>query len=172
MTTGGFGEPTGPQDQPQFGQGPFSPSPGDPAQAGQQPQSGQAQSGQPQYGQPQYGAAPNYGQPQYGGAPTYGQPQYGGMPYARTGRGTNSLAIAALCCGIGQVLAGPLAGIPAVILGFMALGQIRQTGEDGRGMAITGLVLGIVGLALTVLVILLVVAFAHSVSSTSMVPAG
>ncbi len=88
------------------------------------------------------------------------------------GRGTNSLAIAALCCGIGQILAGPLAGIPAVILGFMSLGQISRSGEDGRGMAITGLVLGIVGLMLTVLVIILIVAVANNVTSSSMVPAG
>jgi Domain of unknown function (DUF4190) len=148
MASGGFGDQTGPQDPGQFGQGPFSGS----------------QSGQAQYGQSQ----PQYGQPAGG----YSQPQYGqAMPYGRVGRGTNSLAIAALCCGIGQVFAGPIAGIPAVILGFMSLGQIARTGEDGRGMAITGLVLGIVGLILTVLFIILFIAVWRHVTS-SMVPAG
>jgi len=108
------------------------------------------------------------------GPPTggYSQPQYGqAMPYGRVGRGTNSLAIAALCCGIAQVIAGPIAGIPAVILGFMSLGQIARSGEDGRGMAITGLVLGIVGLILTVLFIIFFIAVWHHVTSST-VPAG
>jgi Domain of unknown function (DUF4190) len=158
MSAGGFGE-----QGAQFGQGPFSGAPDD---AGY----GQTQPGQvPQYGQ----GGPRYGAPPYGpGAAQYG-PQFGqAAPYGRTGRSTNSLAIAALCCGIGQILAGPLAGVPAVILGFMSLGQISRTGEDGRGMAITGLILGIVGLMLTVLVIILLVAVAHSVTSSSMARAG
>lgn len=155
MSSGGFGE-----QSPQFGQGPFSGEP-----------QGEAGFGPPQPGQ----APPQYGQgaPQYGQPPGYGPPQFGqAAPYGRVGRGTNSLAIAALCCGIGQIIAGPLAGIPAVILGFMSLGQISRSGEDGRGMAITGLVLGIVGLMLTVLVIILIVAVANNVTSSSMVPAG
>jgi Domain of unknown function (DUF4190) len=107
-----------------------------------------------------YGSAPQYGQPQYG------QPQYGQAgPYGQSGRKTNSLAIASLCCGIGQFIAGPFAGIPAVILGFMSLGQIARSGEDGRGMAITGVVLGIVGLLLTALVIILFVTVWNTVSS-------
>jgi Domain of unknown function (DUF4190) len=161
MSSGGFGD-----QSPQFGQGPFSGGPQDPGFG--QPQPGQAP---PQYGQ----GAPQYSQPagQYGQPAGYGQPQFGpAAPYGRVGRGTNSLAIAALCCGIGQIIAGPLAGIPAVILGFMSLGQISRSGEDGRGMAITGLVLGIVGLMLTVLVIILIIAVAHNVTSTSLAPAG
>ena len=151
MSSGGFGE-----QSPQFGQGPFSGGP-----------QGEAGSGPPPPGQ--YGQ----GAPQYGQPAGYGPPQFGqAAPYGRVGRGTNSLAIAALCCGIGQILAGPLAGIPAVILGFMSLGQISRSGEDGRGMAIAGLVLGIVGLMLTVLVIILIVAVANNVTSSSMVPAG
>jgi Domain of unknown function (DUF4190) len=178
MSSGGFGD-----QSPQFGQGPFSGGPQGDAGFGQ-PQPGQAPPGQappgqapPQYGQgaPQYGqAAGQYGQPagQYGQPAGYGPPQFGQAAYGRAGRGTNSLAIAALCCGIGQILAGPLAGIPAVILGFMSLGQISRSGEDGRGMAITGLVLGIVGLMLTVLIIILIIAVANNVTSSSTVPAG
>jgi len=58
---------------------------------------------------------------------------------------TNGMAIAALVCGIGQVAAGPFAGIAAIILGHKARQQIRQTGEQGDGMALTGLILGYVG---------------------------
>ena len=85
-------------------------------------------------------------------------------------RRTNSLAIAALCCGIGQVLAGPLAGVPAIILGIMSMRQIRQTGEDGNGMAVTGLVLGIVGVIATVLVVVAALALVGAVSSPSGIP--
>ncbi len=80
-------------------------------------------------------------------------------------RRTNSLAIAALCCGIAQVIAGPFAGIPAIILGAISLKQIRQTGEDGRGLAITGLVLGIVGTLLVVIGIVAIVAVSQNFST-------
>ena len=83
---------------------------------------------------------------------------------------TNPLAIASLACGVGQLVAGPLPTIPAIVLGHVAHRQIRQTGEDGAGLATAGLVLGWIGAAFTVLlvlgVILLVVGF------TSQVPAG
>jgi Domain of unknown function (DUF4190) len=78
------------------------------------------------------------------------------------------LAIAALCCGIAQCMAGPLAGIPAIVLGAISLKQIRETGEDGRGMAVAGLVLGIIGVALVVLGTLLV-AVAFTQVSTGLV---
>jgi len=82
------------------------------------------------------------------------------------GRRTNSLAIAALCCGVGQVVAGPFAGIPAIVLGAMSLKQIRESGEDGRGMATTGLVLGVVGTALSLLVLVFVVAIFNRAASS------
>lgn len=75
------------------------------------------------------------------------------------------MAIAALCCGIGQVVAGPFAGIPAIILAALSLKQIRETGEDGHAMAVIGLVLGIVGLLLTALAVLLFVGIADTVVS-------
>jgi hypothetical protein len=45
------------------------------------------------------------------------------------------------------------------------VGQIRRTGEEGRGMAITGLVLGIVGVMLTVLVLIFVIAILNRVAA-------
>jgi len=56
--------------------------------------------------------------------------------------GTNGLAIASLACGLAQFAFGPLATIPAIVLGHMARSQIRRTGEQGAGLALAGLVLG------------------------------
>jgi Domain of unknown function (DUF4190) len=85
---------------------------------------------------------------QYPGAPI---PNYG--PPRR-----NGLAIASLCCGIGQIVVGLLAGIPAVILGAIALSQIKARGEEGRGMAIAGITLGVVGIVLFIVLIVVLVA--------------
>ncbi len=82
-------------------------------------------------------------------------------------RSTNSLAIASLCCGIGQVILWPLATIPAIVLGHVARRQIRRTGQGGAGLALAGLLLGWLGLTLAILVALgtvwFVVAVAHNV---------
>jgi hypothetical protein len=64
------------------------------------------------------------------------------VPPAAMAVRTNSLAIASLACGVGQFVFGPLATIPAIVLGHMARSQIRRTGEQGAGMALTGLILG------------------------------
>jgi hypothetical protein len=67
---------------------------------------------------------------------------------------TNGLAIGAMVCGIAELFTLGFAAIPAVILGHLARGQIRRTGERGDGMAIAGLVLGYLGIAGWVFVIL------------------
>ncbi len=72
----------------------------------------------------------------------------------------NRLAIAALACGIAQfsyVLYKGLAiiFIAAIIFGHIALRQIRRTGERGRGLALTGLILGYIVLGLGLLALLL-----------------
>ncbi len=58
---------------------------------------------------------------------------------------------------MGLCVLPPLA-IVAVIAGHRALRQTRWTGEDGDGLARTGLVLGYVALALAVLALLLLLA--------------
>jgi hypothetical protein len=68
-------------------------------------------------------------------------------------RGTNSLAIASLACGVGQFMLGPLPTIPAIVLGHMARHQIKRTGEDGAGLALVGLMLGWAAVALGILAI-------------------
>jgi hypothetical protein len=54
-----------------------------------------------------------------------------GVPVQRT----NSMAIAAL---VSSLLLAPL----GIIFGHIALSQIKNTGEDGKGLAIAGLVIG------------------------------
>ena len=44
---------------------------------------------------------------------------------------------------------GSLAG---AIMGHLSLGQIKRTGEGGRGMALTGVILGWIGVAIAVLI--------------------
>ena len=65
---------------------------------------------------------------------------------------TNGLAMASLACGVAQFAVGPLATIAAIVLGYMARGQIKRTGEQGAGLALAGLILGwaavILGIAL------------------------
>jgi hypothetical protein len=73
---------------------------------------------------------------------------------------TNPLAIAALVCGIIEICCLFPIAIIAVILGHKARGQIRQTGERGRGMATTGLILGYIGLVVIVGVLFAVVLLA------------
>lgn len=85
------------------------------------------------------------------------QPQAAGQPPAwsaptHPGPKTNLLALLAIGAGAAgaTVLLG-IGSIAAIVLGGIALGQIRRTGEDGRLLAIWAIVLGAVTLvALTV----------------------
>jgi Domain of unknown function (DUF1707)/Domain of unknown function (DUF4190) len=85
----------------------------------------------------------------------YSQPYM--RPYRPARRRTNSLAVASLICGLAQPFLG-LTTIPAIVLGHVARGQIRRTGEDGDGLATAGAVLGWIGLGIALLVILIVTA--------------
>ena len=86
---------------------------------------------------------------------------------------TNGLAVASLVTSIAGVLFGiPLAIfcyvgwlIPVVgaIMGAIALGQIKQRGQQGRGLAIAGIAIGVATAALLVLGMIIVAAAAfHS----------
>jgi len=48
---------------------------------------------------------------------------------------------------------GPLAAIPAIVFGHLARHQIKRTGEQGAGLAITGLILGWAAVILGILLI-------------------
>ena len=66
---------------------------------------------------------------------------------------TNSTAVASLVFGIISWFICPfVGGLLAVILGHVARGQIRRTGEGGGGLAMAGLILGYFHLAAAVVV--------------------
>jgi hypothetical protein len=126
-----------------------------PTGAGATAQHGSA--GQPAYGAPPgygnppgYGGPPPYGQPAYGpppgygGQPGYGMPGYGPPPGYGYPRPTNTLAILSL------VMAFVFSPV-GLVLGIVARRQIRQTGEQGDGLALAGIIVGGIGTALAVL---------------------
>lgn len=148
---------------PDYGYGQPAPYPGGQFQGAPQygtpeygaPQPGDQRFGSPQYVTPQFNAQP-YGTPPYGApqpgtppfdAKQYGtqQPHYGLPPYgAPASGGTNTLAILSLVFAFVFNIAG-------IVLGHMALKQIRETNEQGRGLAVAGLVISYISLASTVL---------------------
>lgn len=64
---------------------------------------------------------------------------------------TNSRAVASMICGVAEFFTFGLTSIPAVILGHIARGEIRRTGEAGDGLALTGLILGWLAIGLWLL---------------------
>jgi type IV pilus assembly protein PilA len=91
----------------------------------------------------------------YAGAPSLSPPANPlnpGVPMAYVGQPeTSGKAIASLVCGvIAYVLLPFIAAIPAVILGHIALSDIKKSAGrlKGQGLAIAGLVLGYFGVAL------------------------
>jgi hypothetical protein len=96
---------------------------------------------------------------------------YGPQPYGAYGPGhgawgpptrTNGLAIASLVCGILPIYW--ITSILALIFGYVAKSQIdrSQGTQTGRGMAVAGIVLGWVWLAVLALIIVLFVVGAAS----------
>lgn len=83
-------------------------------------------------------------------------------PYssAPTGPKTNTLAIVSL------VLAFFIS-LGAVITGHIALNQIKQTGEGGRGLAIAGLVLGYAGIVFGLIAVVVAFAFPFLIIGSS-----
>jgi hypothetical protein len=113
-------------------------------QPSQRPAYGQHESGTPSGSEPPrfappYGSGiPSYGQPPspyYQQPGPYGQQGYYGMPAE-----PKTLSIASMVCGIASVIMGwlLLPQIAAIITGHMAL----KREPSGKGMSITGLVLG------------------------------
>ncbi|GAA0501230.1 hypothetical protein Ade02nite_92100 [Paractinoplanes deccanensis] len=147
MTYPPGGTPDPYQPQQPYGQQPYDPTSGQPygAPSSGQPSSGQPYSGQPGYGQP-YGAQPGYG-----------------APYAPV-TSTNTMAILAL---VFAFVFSPA----AIVLGHIAKKQIRQTGEQGEGLATAGLWLGYIFTALGLLVcigyVIIVVIAVGSSATTS-----
>ncbi|MCU1669477.1 MAG: conserved rane protein of unknown function [Blastococcus sp.] len=135
------------------GDPPHTPPPPPPPGYGQQPP--------PAYGPPPgYGSPPGYGQqppPGYGPPPGYPQ-GYGVQFYAP--RQTNTMAILALVMAFVFAPAG-------VVLGIIARKQIRQTGEDGAGLALGGIIVGSIATALFLLFIVVWIVFVATIASSS-----
>ncbi|BDH56943.1 DUF4190 domain-containing protein [Tsukamurella sp. PLM1] len=124
-----------------------------PQYPGPQQYPGQQGFGQQPFGQqlPGYPAYPGQNAP---GFPGYGQPMQ---------TGTNGLAIASLICGVVSMVlfcfwgAGLLVAIPAVVMGVLAMKQIRLSGQEGHGMALAGVITGSIGLVISLCYLILVI---------------
>jgi len=73
---------------------------------------------------------------------------------------TNVLAIVSLVTGIAGLTFVPFLGsIAAVVTGHISLHQLKAKPEQGRGMALAGLITGYVGVAFAVLASIALIAF-------------
>ncbi|GGF20063.1 DUF4190 domain-containing protein [Subtercola lobariae] len=85
---------------------------------------------------------------------------YGAAPSPVAPR-TNILAIVSLVVSIvGFTVVG-------IVIGFIALSQIKRTGEGGRGLAIAGIVIGFIELILGVILIIVWVALLASATTVT-----
>ncbi|MBF5083561.1 DUF4190 domain-containing protein [Quadrisphaera sp. INWT6] len=122
-----YGQPQGqPHDAPRDGQ------------YGQQPQ---------QYGQPQGQQPQQYGQ----GYPAQGG--YDGRPAPKNALGIAALVLGVLALLTGFFIIGGLFGLVAIVLGIIGSRRAKRGLATNRGMAITGIILGVIGVLLTVAVL-------------------
>ncbi len=111
------------------------------------------------YNEPPYGTPPPPPGGGYGGpGQPYGQPAYGaggGQPTQ-----TSVMAIISLVTGILGVLCCNwfVFSIAATVLGFLGKKEIDEGKKTGKGLALAGLILGIVGIVLGVIIWILVIA--------------
>lgn len=91
----------------------------------------------------------------------YNQQPYGDIPmYPPAPPKTNGKAIAALVIGIIGLFIpyiGFILGIIAIVFASMAFKEMKKTHEQGRGLAIGGLVCGIIATAIYAIIILIVI---------------
>lgn len=100
--------------------------------------------------------APPAPYPGYAAAPA----PYGAYPGQTVAAPTNSLAIVSLIAGIAGLTVVMFVGsIVAVITGHMALNKLKTSGEQGRGLALGGVITGWIGIAFGVLGIIGLIAF-------------
>src|SRR4051794_3818491 len=89
--------------------------------------------------------------------PGRGGVDFGPAPVKGIGPGTSGKAIASLVLGMMSLVCTLFTGIPAIILGLLGLSDIERSRglRTGKGMAITGIVLGGLGSTLVVLAVLI-----------------
>nr|WP_090346197.1 DUF4190 domain-containing protein [Mycolicibacterium malmesburyense] len=104
---------------------------------------------------PPYSDPANLGQG-YPPPPPYGTPSpYGASGYGYTGgygpsqEKTNGLAIGSLVASAVGILCG-VGSLVGIVLGIVALNQIKTSGEGGRGLAIAGIAVGAATLLLNI----------------------
>jgi Domain of unknown function (DUF4190) len=155
-TSGGDGS-----EQPQW-QAPWAPPPmGDYPPPGYQPpgyQAGYSPYPSSGYEQPGYGPPPGYEQPRYGPPPYpggyYPAPDYsGGYGTQGAQAGMNGLAIASLISSFAGVLCC-IGSVAAIVMGAIALDQVKRNRQDGYGLAVAGIVIGIATLVVNLVVVM------------------
>ena len=93
-------------------------------------------------------------------SPGVWQPPPAPAMYPRTPAASQGLALASMITGLAGILLswcfGPIPGIVALVLGFVALSQIKKSPEkySGKGMAITGIVVGALTIAFYILLLI------------------
>ncbi|MGY0502653.1 DUF4190 domain-containing protein [Nocardia sp. FBN12] len=158
-------QPSQPSNYPSSPQYPQQPAP-----PPSQPQYPQQPPSQPQYqqpSQPQYPQQPPvYGQPPaYGAYPAAGAYQPYGQQYPQP-QGTNGLAIGALVASL-VGLCTCVGSIVGIILGVMALNQIKERGGEGKGMAQAGIWIGVLAIVGWVLYVVFIVIVGISADSST-----
>src|SRR6202020_1603933 len=107
---------------------------------------------------PGYSAAPpGYGPPGYGPPPYpggyYPAPEYQGAygPQPATQSGTNGMAVASLISSFTGLVCC-IGGVVGIVLGIIALDQIKRTRQEGYALAVAGIVIGIATLIVALIV--------------------
>ncbi len=111
-----------------------------------------------------YWAYPVYAPPPGYGPPMAGYPIAPGWQPPPPAPSPEPTAVGALIAGLGGYLfvLGPLAWIPGVVLGHIAVRRINRQGRPGRSMALAGLILSWIGMAITVAGVIAIVLTAGS----------
>lgn len=117
----------------------------------------------PQYGayQGSYPPPP----PQYGGYPGGYPPPAAAAP--KNGLGVASLVVAIIA--LFSVVGGIVLGVVAVILGFLGRGRVKRGEADNGGVAIAGIVLGLLSIVVSIVVIAIAVWGFNEVGGTDYV---
>lgn len=101
----------------------------------------------------------NQQMPNNGSNPYNGYNQYGPAPMNNVNQGpkTNGLAIGGFICSLVGMLCCfiPMIGIVGLVLSIVGLNKIKTTGEKGKGLAIAGIVLGAIAVALYVILLII-----------------